>query len=141
MLCYKNGYMASVKLKDVKPKEADKIYANGWHSEMELVKAFVATPHDLIAFRLKETKHGYELNKCHYADDFGIQQKMGGQGNAIFSPQAGVELVDVEYIPSKYSHLFASWIVSKSKRTIISGYERCDSPAEALPLFDGLFEK
>lgn len=140
MIVYKNGCVASVLIGNVLPNKEDHIYANGWKGDEEILDAFVAGDHDLIAYR-SETADGEQWNKMHYSGDVSDQDKMGGKGNKVVNDRFNAKITNVTIVPTDYISRLDAYRLPASQTSSSLGFKRSDpSFQDSLRLLDAIFE-
>lgn len=141
MIVYKNGCVASVLVGSIKPAKEDHKYSNGWKNEEEILDAFIAGDHDLIAYR-SETADGEQWNKMHYSGDVSDQEKMGGKGNTVINARLNGKITDVTIVPADCVLRLGAYILKSNQTSTSLGFKRSDpSFRDSLRLLDVVFEK
>lgn len=138
LMCYGTGRIDSVRIGDVIPNQDNRIYANGWRPEDNLLMVIAAHPNEMIAFRSVDST-GEEYNKIHRAGVFGQHQNLGGQGNIVVNDKIGGRITGVAVVPSSVSIQLDGYRTNRIPSQFL-GYPRSDeNRRNTLPLLDAVF--
>ena len=140
IMVYKNGCVDAVMLNDLRPKQYDHKYANGWLPSEGLLTAFVANNHEAIAFR-SHTQDGEQWNKIHYATAIRKHKRMGNQGNVIVNERFDATIDSVVIVPKEFEDRLSSYRLADSQTSQYLGFKRSDlSFRDSLHLLDAIFD-
>lgn len=139
IMVYKNGCVDAVMLGDLRPKQYDRKYANGWLPSVGLLTAFVVNNHEAIAFRC-HTQDGEQWNKIHYATAISKHQKMGNQGNVIVNERFCATIDSAVIVPKELEDRLSSYRLADNQTSQYLGFKRSDpSFRDSLHLLDAIF--
>ena len=140
IMVYKNGCVDAIMLNDLRPKQYDHKYANGWLPSEGLLTAFVANNHEAIAFR-SHTKDGEQWNKIHYATAVTAHPKMGNKGNKVVNELKNATIDSAVIVPKEFEDRLSSYRLADSQTSQYLGFKRSDpSFRDSLHLLDAIFD-
>ena len=140
IMVYKNGCVDAVMLGDLRPKQYDHKYANGWLPSEGLLTAFVVNNHEALAFR-SHTQDGEQWNKIHYSTAIRNHQRMGNQGNVVVNERFSATIDSVAIVPKELEDRLSSYCLTDNQTSQYLGFKRSDpSFRDSLHLLDAIFE-
>lgn len=140
IMVYKNGCVDAVMLGDLRPKQYDRKYANGWLPSEGLLTAFVVNNHEAIAFR-SHTQDGEQWNKIHYATAVTAHPRMGNKGNKVVNELKNATIDGAAVVPKVLEDRLSSYHLADNQTSQYLGFKRSDpSFRDSLHLLDAIFE-
>lgn len=113
VLCYENGYVASVEPADIyDSKYRGKRRKNGWNTKDKLVSAFATYNYDILA-AVSCNQHRIQHIKAHTVGDLGeTVQNMASKGNMFINPALGTVQRYI-FVPNLYRNTIPNLILQK----------------------------